>query len=201
MAKITIAGTECTFVAIPISTLQAYGPIQRTHLALWKTDNTQHTLYLQMHLHMLESIDAIDRLFLFQIEGGTTGALFDYEAGATRLLQDFENYMRILCHTSHHLECPWRTARHEVFKQEVDRLYQMDERLIDIYREKATTKAPIPKEAILTSLMLTPDTQMYYENMLAATAGRHPADTQAIEGRERLLLNYERYGKKGTDAA
>lgn len=192
MAKINIAGTECTFVCIPQSTLQAYGPIQRTHLALWKTDNTQHNLYLQIHLRMLESIAAIDRLFLFSIEGGSTGALFDYEAGSTRLMQDYENYMRILCQTQHYLSCPWREARHEAYKTEVDSLYDLDQKLIDIYREKAATKNPLPKDAVIANMLLTPEATAYYDQMLAATAGKHIGTPAAIEGKKTLIKTLQK---------
>lgn len=186
MAKIDIAGITCTFTSIPISTLQAYGPIQRTHLALWRANMPLHGLYLQMHLRMLESIAAIDRLFLFSIEGGSTGALFDYEAGSTRLMQDFDNYLRILCQTQHYLSCPWREARHEAYKTEVDSLYDLDQKLIDIYREKAHSKAPLDRKAVELSLMLTPQASRDYDMLLAATAGKHVGDSEAIEGRRTI---------------
>lgn len=186
MAKIDIAGITCTFTAIPISTLQAYGPIQRTHLALWRAGMPLHALYLQMHLRMLESIQAIDRLTLFDIEGGTQGALFDYEVGSTRLLTDFDNYLRILSPVGHLLECPWRVAKHEALKGEVDRLYQMDVELLNIYRDKARSQAPLDRKAVELSLMLTPQASRDYDKLLAATAGRHVGDAEAIEGRKTI---------------
>lgn len=186
MAKIDIAGITCTFTSIPISTLQAYGPIQRTHLALWRANMPLHGLYLQMHLRMLESIQAIDRLTLFDIEGGTQGALFDYECASTRLMTDFDNYLRILSPVGHLLECPWRVAKHEAYKGEVDRLYQMDAELLNIYRDKAHSKAPLDRKAVELSLMLTPQASRDYDKLLAATAGKHVGDSEAIEGRRTI---------------
>lgn len=189
MAKIDIAGIECVFTSIPISTLQNYGPIQRTHLALWRANIPLHGLYLNMHLRMLESIEAIDRLFTFDLEGGAQGALFDYESATTRLMQDFDNYLRILSPVGHLFECPWRVAKHESYKGEVDRLYQMDAGLLNIYRDKVRTPAPLDRRAVQESLMLTEQSSRTFDQLLAATAGKHAGTPEAIDGKQFLLFS------------
>lgn len=187
MAKIYIAGIECVFTSIPISTLQSYGPIQRTHLALWRANIPLHGLYLNLHLRMLESIEAIDRLFTFDLEGGVQGALFDYEAATTRLMQDFDNYLRILSPVGHLFECPWRVSKHEAYKGEVDRLYQMDVELLNIYRDKVRTPVPLDRIAVQESLMLTEQSSRTFDQLLAATAGKHTGTPEAIDGKQTLL--------------
>lgn len=137
MANFIILGKECKFPSLPFTLLEDYGPIQRTHMAIWRSYSDGGNLYLRMHLNMLAEIKAIDRLRQFDLASGVSGALFDYEEFSTRLLQDFDNYLRILCGTKYRLLCPYRIFLRKEKEDELARLAKMDDELIEIYRQRA----------------------------------------------------------------
>lgn len=188
MANIDIRGTIATFPGIPYSTLQLYDPQPNTHLALWHTPDPVAAIYLRMHLNMLERIQAIERLFQFDMEGDRPyyAALFDYIPASTRLLSDLDNYLGILCGTSYRLICPWRIARHEDAKSELDNLIRMDDDLLETYRIKAQTGRPLPK-AFVEQLLISaqPQHDMVISTM-AATAGNHWGTPDGHEGLKHL---------------
>lgn len=137
MANFIILGKECSFPSLPFTLLEDYGPIQRTHMVIWRSYTDGGNLYLRMHLNMLEEIKAIDRLRQFDLAGGVSGALFDYEEFSTRLLQDYDNYLRILCGTKYRLLCPYRILLRKEKEDELAKMAKMDDALIEIYRQRS----------------------------------------------------------------
>lgn len=155
MANYIIAGKECEFRGIPFSTLQSYAPIQRTHYALWKTSEPLANVYLNIHLNMLAHIRAIDRLQPITIDGGYNGALWDYESGTTRLMTDFENYLRILTGTSHILECPWAKKNHQDAEEHLRNLAAMDDAILQHYRTTPRLLSNPQARAIINDTLKT----------------------------------------------
>lgn len=155
MANYIILGKECAFPSLPFTLLDDYGPIQRTHMVIWRPYTDCGNLYLRMHLNMLEEIKAIDRLRQFDLAGGVSGALFDYEEFSTRLLQDYDNYLRILCGTNYRLLCPYRILLRKEKEDELARMAKMDDDLIEIYRERASKSGPRLRNLVNESLNIS----------------------------------------------
>ena len=185
MAKFNIRGTECDFPGIPFSTLQAYGPEPTTHLIMWKTPDMGLSLYLRMHLNMLATIEAIGRLFQFDIDGGIRAALFDNTASTTRYLHDLENYARIICGTSYWMSCPWRIARHDMAKHELAIIWDMDKAMMETYRDRIANRTMRGKSQEFRRLievsLHTEEDKAEIIDRLRVTEGRHEGTTEARE--------------------
>ena len=189
MATIEIRGTQCQFKGIPLSTLQQYGPLPSTHVIAWRAEDQVIDIFIHSFLRCLEYVKAIDRLSQFMLEhpqGNFPAALFDYEAGTTRLLSDLDNYLRIFCPRWHYLACPWRIAKHEDAKDDLNDLYGMDKALLAIYEASARRHMPIPREAI-NKAVDSANLYTIYGHRLAATDGAHLGTPAAREGAEHLL--------------
>lgn len=187
MCQIDIRGTKCDFPGIPLSTLQGYGPEPTTHLIMWKIPDMGLSLYLRMHLNMLATIEAIGRLFQFDIEGGIRAALFDNTAPTTRYLHDLDNYTRIICGASYWMGCPWRIARHDMADHELSVIWDMDKAMLETYRDRIannTMRGKSQEFRRLIELSLhTEEDKAEIIDRLRVTEGRHEG---TIEARDAL---------------
>lgn len=192
MANFIIRGMETTWPGVPFSTLQAFEPVPNSHLAIWRTHDPIANLYLRMHLTMLQRITAIDRLYQFDLDDGTMGALFDYLPASSRLLSDLDNYLRILCGTKYRLICPWRVARHEDAEKDLQSCIAMDEQMIEFYRDRAKQGKPIPREVMerLRAENLKYK-EVLYETM-AVTEGDNAATPAAKDGATYIVQEHEK---------
>ena len=175
MSTYMIAGKECAFPGIPHSTLELYGPRQDTHLAMWRPTASEDGLFIRVYLGMLYRIKAIDRLTIFDLDGGVTSALFDYVAPTSRILDDLTNYLRILFGTAQLLKCPWRIATNTTMRQEWDIYYKMEEEIVEMYRDAAGSGRSLPKTATHALLELIAQER----EALAASAAATDGDTSA----------------------
>lgn len=134
MSNYLIHGRELQFPAVPSSTLDTYGPVENTWELVWKSTDTTANLYTRIHLVMLEHIQCIDRLSQFE-ETGYQIALFDLTADpSTRLLQDLNNYLRILFGKDYMLLHPSALADKKGREELTRDLYTMNDELIERYR-------------------------------------------------------------------
>lgn len=158
MSNFNIHGQECNFRGVPFSTLEAYGPITKTWLVVWRTNDACANLYLRYHLSMLEHITAIDRLFQFDIEGGYYAALFDYESGTTMLMTHFDTYLRILAPGAYLLVNPYHDKHRQDDEERLRHLYSADDELIQIYRNSRFAGKPQVRELVNDILKIHADT-------------------------------------------
>lgn len=193
MSTYIIGGKECAFPSIPHSTLELYGPRQDTHLAMWRPTASEDGLFIRVYLGMLYRIKAIDRLTIFDLDGGVTAALFDYVAPTSRILDDLSNYLRILMGTAQLVKCPWRIATHQTMCQEWDIYYKMEEEIIEMYRDSASDGRSLPKSATHALLELiskerdaTADAAAATDGDTSATAAARDAIRSQMEARKPL---------------
>lgn len=179
MSTYIIAGKECAFPGIPHSTLELYGPRQDTHLAMWRPTASEDGLFIRVYLGMLYRIKSIDRLTIFDLDGGVTSALFDYAAPTSRILDDLTNYLRILFGTAQLVKCPWRIATNTTMRHELDIYYKMEEEIIEMYRDVAGSGRSLPKNATHALLELISQERDTTVSACAATDGDTSATAAA----------------------
>lgn len=189
MSTYMIAGKECAFPSIPHSTLELYGPIQSTHIAMWRGKQPEDGLFLRVYLSMLSRIGAIERLYATDMEGGVTVALFDYVAHSGRILDDLANYLRILCGTAQLLQCPWRIATHQTYRDEWFMYAKMEADILELYQQKAAEGRPLPKSATHALLRLIDEDKETMTLLVAATAGDTQNTPVAHDGQQACLAS------------
>lgn len=134
MSNYLLHGRELQFPVIPASTIDAYGPAENTWELVWKSTDTTANLYTRIHLVMLDHIQCIDRLTQLE-ERGYQIALFDLNTDpSTRLLQDLNNYLRILFGKDYMLLHPSALADKKGREELTRDLYTMNDELIERYR-------------------------------------------------------------------
>lgn len=109
MSTYMIYGRECNFPAVPVSTLDAYGPNQQTMLVAYRGKTPDDNVFLSMWLHMLQRVDALERLMFINLDGGRVAALFDAKSDSS-VWADLERYMGILCGTNRYIARPFYDA-------------------------------------------------------------------------------------------
>lgn len=109
MSTYTIYGRECNFPAVPVSTLDAYAPNQQTMLVAYRGKTSEDNAFITMWLHMLQRVDALERLMFISLDGGRVAALFDAKSDSSAWA-DLERYMGILCGSNKYISRPFYDA-------------------------------------------------------------------------------------------